>query len=82
MVSRLARNHPDKHIQLLSDTPAECLTMAKIDLPHLLWVLDNLVEGRVVNRVSVAADIASDARIALERMVAIKPQAGASAAEK
>ena len=82
MVSRLARNHPDKHIQLLSDTPAECLTMAKIDLPHLLWVLDNLVEGRVVNRVSVEADIASDARIALERMVATKPQAGASAADK
>jgi quinolinate synthase len=43
-----------------------------IDLPHLLWVLDNLAEGRVVNQVTVEAADAAGARLALDRMIAIK----------
>jgi len=73
LVRRLARVNPDKYVRLLSDGPASCWQMGKIDLPHLLWVLDNLAEGRVVNRVTVPPDIADDARIALQRMIEIGP---------
>jgi quinolinate synthase len=72
LVNRLARRHPDRMIRLLCDAPALCAQMQQIDLPHLLWVLDNLTEGRVVNRVSVPADIAAQARVALKRMVDIR----------
>ena len=71
MVGRLAQANPDKYIRVLADTPPLCITMGRIDLPHLLWALDNLAEGRIVNRVSVSEDVAADARIALERMVSI-----------
>jgi quinolinate synthase len=45
--------------------------MFRIDAPHLLWALENLLEGRVVNQISVAPDIAADARVALGRMLEI-----------
>jgi quinolinate synthase len=45
--------------------------MNRIDEPHLAWVLDELVEGRVVNPVSVDADTAGWARVALQRMLDI-----------
>jgi quinolinate synthase len=45
--------------------------MFRIDAPHLCWVLENLVEGNVVNRITVDEDTALDARVALERMLAI-----------
>jgi quinolinate synthase len=48
------------------------MTMHFIDLPHLLWVLDNLAEGRVVNQVAVEPEEAADAKLALDRMIAIK----------
>jgi quinolinate synthase len=48
-----------------------CSTMFRIDPQHLAWVLENLVEGNVVNRISVAADVASNARVALQRMLDI-----------
>ncbi|HVT80275.1 MAG TPA: quinolinate synthase, partial [Phycisphaerae bacterium] len=47
MVNRLAQQFPDKHIMILSECQCLCTTMYRIDPPHLLWVLDNLVEGRV-----------------------------------
>jgi quinolinate synthase len=72
LVNRLARRHPDQFIRVLSDAPALCQTMHFIDLPHLLWVLDNLAEGHVVNQVTVEAAEAADARVALDRMIAIK----------
>jgi len=75
LVRRLAAMHPDKQIRTLSDAPAFCRQMARIDLPHLAWVLDALADGRVVNRVSVAPAIAADARIALKRMIDIAPTA-------
>jgi quinolinate synthase len=72
LVHRLGEQNPDKKVRLLSGArPAACWQMGKIDLPHLLWVLDNLAEGRVVNQVSVAADVAADARLALQRMIDI-----------
>ncbi len=69
MVHRLAADNPDKYVRLLSDTPAVCTSMSRIDPPHLLWVLDNLAEGKIVNRISVPEDVAADARAALERMI-------------
>jgi len=72
LVNRLARRHGDRFIRVLSDAPAHCAQMARIDLRHLLWVLDNLADGQVVNRVSVAPAVASDARLALQRMIDIK----------
>jgi quinolinate synthase len=77
LVNRLARRCRDKFVRVLSDIPSHCLMMARIDLPHLLWTLDNLTEGRIVNRVSVASRLAADAKVALERMISIKavPQA-------
>ncbi|MCJ7543165.1 MAG: quinolinate synthase NadA [Phycisphaerae bacterium] len=72
LVNRLARRCGDKFVRILSDRPSHCLMMARIDLPHLLWTLDSLAEGRIVNRVSVPSQIAADAKIALERMIATK----------
>jgi quinolinate synthase len=45
--------------------------MFRIDPQHLLWSLENLVEGRVVNRISVEPDVAANARVALNRMLEI-----------
>ena len=72
LVNRLARRHGDRFIRVLSDAPALCAMMHRIDLPHLLWVLDRLAAGEVVNRVSVDAATAADARRALDRMLAIQ----------
>ncbi|HLT68907.1 MAG TPA: quinolinate synthase NadA, partial [Acidimicrobiales bacterium] len=48
-----------------------CSTMNRIDLPHLAWALEELVEGRVVNRISVDPETAEWARVALQRMLDI-----------
>jgi len=45
--------------------------MNRIDLPHLVWTLESLVEGRVVNRITVPERTAHFARVALERMLAL-----------
>jgi quinolinate synthase len=69
LVQRLARRHPDKHIVFLDKTVCFCSTMNRIDLPHLVWALENLVEGRVVNRIEVDADTEHWAKVALQRML-------------
>jgi len=72
MVNRLAREAaPDKRVVSLDDCICVCSTMFRIDPPHLAWALENLAEGRVVNRVAVPESIARDARTALDRMLAI-----------
>jgi quinolinate synthase len=76
LVKRLAEQHPDKTIVFLDDTVCFCATMNRIDLPHLVWALENLVEGTVVNRIEVDDDVAHWARVALDRMLALP---GASA---
>ena len=72
LVHRLAQRHADRTIRVLGSAPAGCVQMARIDLPHLLWTLDHLAEGNIVNQVTVPPDIAADARIALQRMIDIK----------
>ena len=76
LVKRLAADHPDKAVVFLDKTVCFCATMNRIDLPHLVWALENLVEGRVVNRIEVDADTARWARVALDRMLAL-PGSGA-----
>jgi quinolinate synthase len=72
LVQRLAHQHPEQHIQLLSETMCPCLTMNRIDRPHLLWALESLVEGTVINQVSVDPDTAYWSKLALDRMLAIR----------
>jgi quinolinate synthase len=71
LVRRLAARHPDKTVVYLDRTVCFCSTMNRIDLPHLVWALENLVEGRVVNRIQVAPEVAHWARVALDRMLAL-----------
>ena len=71
LVSRLAKAHPDKTIVFLDKTVCFCSTMNRIDLPHLVWALESLVEGRVVNRIEVDPRTAADARKALDQMLAL-----------
>jgi quinolinate synthase len=71
LVNRLARRYPNKTIRVLSDRQPLCVQMAQIDLPHLLWTLDGLAEGRPVNPIRVPEEIAADARTALQRMLDI-----------
>jgi quinolinate synthase len=72
LINRLARQHPEQKIIVLSDCQCLCTTMYRIDLPHLCWALENLVEGRVVNEIKVDAHTRKWATVALERMLAIK----------
>jgi quinolinate synthase len=72
LVHRLAREHPDQKITVLSDCQCLCTTMFRIDLQHLCWVLENLVEGTVVNQIKVDPETRKWALIALERMLSIK----------
>jgi quinolinate synthase len=71
LVKRLAAQHPDKRVVFLDRTVCFCSTMNRIDLPHLVWALESLVEGRVVNRIQVDPDTAHWARVALDQMLAL-----------
>jgi quinolinate synthase len=71
LVRRLANAHPDKQITFLDRTVCYCSTMNRIDLPHLVWALEELVAGRVVNEITVDADTAHHARVALAQMLAL-----------
>jgi quinolinate synthase len=71
LVRRLAAEHPDLTVVSLDPLVCPCSTMFRIDAPHLAWVLENLVSGTVVNQITVDADTAADARVALDRMLAI-----------
>ncbi|HUW78504.1 MAG TPA: quinolinate synthase NadA [Candidatus Nanopelagicaceae bacterium] len=71
LVQRLAESHPDKKIVFLDKAVCYCSTMNRIDLPHLVWALESLVDGRVVNQISVEPNIAKYAKIALDRMLSL-----------
>jgi quinolinate synthase len=71
LVQRLAAEHPDKTVVSLDPIVCPCSTMFRIDAAHLCWVLEELVAGRVVNRITVDSETAADAKVALERMLAI-----------
>jgi quinolinate synthase len=71
LVQRLAAEHADKKIVSLDPLICPCSTMFRIDAAHLAWVLDGLVDGDIRNRITVDADTAAWARVALERMLEI-----------
>jgi quinolinate synthase len=69
LVQRLAREHPEQEIAFLDRHVCYCSTMNRIDLPHLVWALESLVDGVVVNRISVDPDTEHHAHVALQRML-------------
>jgi quinolinate synthase len=79
LVKRLGEQHPDKHVVFLDETVCFCATMNRIDLPHLVWVLESLVDGQVVNEIRVAPEVRRNALLALERMLSL-PGTGQSLA--
>ena len=71
LVKRLALNNPDKEIVYLDKTVCFCSTMNRIDLPHLVWALESLAAGHVVNQIDVDSDTEHWAKVALDRMLAL-----------
>ncbi|MCP9946118.1 quinolinate synthase NadA [Streptomyces somaliensis] len=73
LVRRLANRFADqgKEVVFLDRTVCFCSTMNRIDLPHLVWALESLAEGNVVNRIQVDRETESFAKLALERMLAL-----------
>jgi quinolinate synthase len=71
LVRRLARQHPDKQVVFLEKNVCYCSTMNRIDLPHLVHSLESLARGEVVNRIVVPDRMAANARLALDRMLAL-----------
>jgi quinolinate synthase len=73
LVNRLAREAKSRgvFVRILSDCQCLCTTMYRIDEPHMLWVLDHLASGKVVNRVQVHREARGPALEALERMLAL-----------
>jgi quinolinate synthase len=74
LVNRLAKEFASlgKKVITLDDTGCLCTTMFRITPQHLCWALENLVEGRVVNQISVPADVKHWAKVALDRMLEVK----------
>jgi len=71
LVRRLVTMFPKQNIAFLEKSVCYCSTMNRIDLPHLVWALESLVAGRVVNQVTVDPDVTKWARVALDRMLAL-----------
>jgi quinolinate synthase len=71
LVNRIARRHPDKLVFCLDPVVCPCSTMYRIHPAYLRWVLDNLLDGKVVNQITVPDRITHWARVALDRMLAI-----------
>ena len=71
LVRRLANENPEKEIHFLDKTICYCSTMNRIDLPHLVWALEALAAGQIVNVISVDETTAHHSRIALERMLSL-----------
>jgi quinolinate synthase len=74
LVNRLAKRFAPlgKRVITLDDSGCLCTTMYRISPQHLAWALENLVEGRVVNRIMVDDDVKQWARVALDRMLEIR----------
>ncbi|MET1180006.1 quinolinate synthase NadA [Peribacillus simplex] len=69
LVKRLIANNPDKNIISLNPNMCPCLTMNRIDLPHLLWALESIEKGIIINPIKVEKSIADNAILALNRML-------------
>ena len=72
LVSRLAKENPDKTIFCLDPVVCPCSTMYRVHPAYLAWIMESLERGEVVNQLRVADNIKANARIALERMLALK----------
>lgn len=71
LVSRLAQNNPDKEIVFLDKTVCYCSTMNRIDLPHLVWAMESVLAGHIVNQIRVEERVARLSKLALEQMLAL-----------
>jgi quinolinate synthase len=78
LVQRLAAQFPQHEIFCLDPVVCPCSTMYRIHPGYLAWVLEALVAGEVLNRITVPASVADPARVALERMLAAKPAGSAA----
>ncbi|HEY3217042.1 MAG TPA: quinolinate synthase NadA [Candidatus Eisenbacteria bacterium] len=72
LVHRLALEHPEQGVRSLQRNVCPCATMNRIDPAHLLWALENLAEGHVVNAVRVPEAVKDQARVALDRMLSLR----------
>jgi quinolinate synthase len=73
LVNRLANEvrHEGKDVHFMSPTVCMCSTMFRTDPQHLLWVLENLVQGHVVNRIRVPETVSRYAKLALNNMLQV-----------
>ena len=71
LVNRIIKDHPDKQIISLNPYMCACLTMNRIDLPHFVWCLESIEQDFESNRIIVEEPIASNAKLALDRMLAL-----------
>lgn len=71
LVQRIATENPDKQIVFLDKTVCYCSTMNRIDLPHLVWAMESLVSGRMINHIKVEDEVAKYAKVALDQMLAL-----------
>ncbi len=78
LVQRLADAHPDKNVVFLDRTVCYCSTMNRIDLPHLVWAMENLVAGNVVNQIQVDPETERWAQVALQRMLDLPARTAAT----
>ena len=70
LVNRLRDANPDKEIQCLKSYSCACSYMARIKPEYLLWNLESIIEGNIINRISVPEEISAFAKVALDRMIA------------
>jgi quinolinate synthase len=82
MVNRLAAEHRDKRIFCLDPVICPCSTMYRIHPAYLAWVLEALVDGRVVNEIVVADGVKASARVALDRMLSLPGQRAGAASRR
>ena len=69
LVNRIIQEHPDKKIISLNPYMCSCLTMNRIDFPHLAWTLESIESGEMHNIIKVDQDVAAKAKLALDRML-------------
>jgi len=71
LVNRLAKEHPDKLVYCLDSIVCPCSTMYRVHPAYLLWVMEGLLDNKVINEIPVDADISKHARVALGRMLSV-----------
>jgi quinolinate synthase len=72
LVNRLALNNPDKTVFCLDPVICPCSTMYRIHPAYVLWVLEGLIAGHVINEITVPGQIQQEAQVALDRMLALR----------